>query len=196
MAYALTDASVKKPPAPAAGNRLYRDAAMPGFALRVTAGGHRALVLDYRTKAGRKRRLTIGGWPNWAVGAARIEARRLRRLVDAGGDPQGELEDAREAPELVERFRAEHLPRRHAGTVTDYESMIDRHIRPHFANVKVDAVTHHQRITAAGHSYRANRVTAVVSKLFSLAIKWNMRTDGVNPAKGIEKNVDTTATGT
>jgi integrase len=195
----LTDAGVKKLPPPAAGNRLYRDTAVPGFAIRVTAGGHRAFVLDYRTRAGRKRRFTIGAFPNWTTGAARIKARELKRLVDAGGDPQGELEDARAAPimpELIERFRAEHLTRRRAGTRTDYESMLKRHIEPHFGNVKVDAVTHrdvealHRRLTSDDYPYRANRVVAVLSKLFSLAVKWNMRTDGVNPARGIEKNTE------
>jgi integrase len=73
-------------------------------------------------------------------------------------------------PELVERFRAEHLPRRRPGTRADYESMLELYIRPHFGNVKIDAITHadtealHRRITAAGHPYRANRVMAVLSK--------------------------------
>ena len=40
------------------------------------------------------------------------------------------------------------------------------------------------------HPYRANRVVAVLSRMFSLALRWGMRRDGVNPAKGIEKNVE------
>ena len=46
----------------------------------------------------------------------------------------------------------------------------------------------HQRITKAGHPYRANRVIAVLSKMFALAIRWNMRDD--NPCVGIERNVE------
>ncbi len=199
---ALSDASVKKLKVPAAGNRLYRDATVPGFAIRITANGHRAFVLDYRTKTGRKRRLTLGEFGNWTVGSARIRARELKRQIDGGGDPLGEIEDARSAPtmtELIERFRNEHLPRRRAGTQIDYESMLKRHIEPTFGTMKVDAVTHadieklHRRITGderKGHPYRANRVVALLSKLFSLAVKWNMRLDGTNPCKGIEKNVE------
>ena len=48
----------------------------------------------------------------------------------------------------------------------------------------IDAL--HSKITKAGHPYRANRVIAVASKMFSLAQRWNMRTD--NPCKGIERN--------
>ena len=44
----------------------------------------------------------------------------------------------------------------------------------------------HRRITAAGHLHRANRVAAVLSKMFSLAMRWRMRDD--NPCKGIERN--------
>jgi integrase len=48
----------------------------------------------------------------------------------------------------------------------------------------VDAL--HRKITERGATYTANRVLAVVSKMFSLAIRWRMRTD--NPCKGIERN--------
>ncbi len=43
----------------------------------------------------------------------------------------------------------------------------------------------HRKITKRA-PYRANRTVAVLSKMFSLAIKWQWRTD--NPAKGIERN--------
>jgi hypothetical protein len=38
----LTDAGVKPLPAPAKGNRITYDPALPGFGVRVTAAGHRA----------------------------------------------------------------------------------------------------------------------------------------------------------
>ena len=66
-------------------------------------------------------------------------------------------------------------------------------IRPHFGNhTKVSDVSlqrHrrlHRKITKAGHPRRANTVVAVLSKMFSLAIKWQMRDS--NPCNGIEKN--------
>jgi integrase len=39
-----------------------------------------------------------------------------------------------------------------------------------------------------GNPYRANRVVAVASKMFSLAVRWKMRPD--NPCKGIERNYE------
>jgi integrase len=44
----------------------------------------------------------------------------------------------------------------------------------------------HRQITKAGARYRANRVVALLSKMFALAVRWKMRAD--NPARGIERN--------
>ena len=115
MTQHLTDAIVKHLPAPARNNKIYYDASQAGFGARVTANGHRSFILNYTTRgASRERRYTIGAFPNWSTVAARNEARRLRRLIDNGGDPLGQIEDERSAPnlsDLIERFADEHFPR-------------------------------------------------------------------------------------
>ena len=181
---------------PATGNKVYWDSEVAGFGVRVTANDARSFIMNYRTTAGRERRATIGGWPTWTATDAREEAQRLRRVIDAGGDPLGEVEAIRKAStmnDLADRFEQEHLPRKRPGTAADYRRMLRNHIRPHFGNhAKVTDIvfTHidalHRKITKAGSPRRANTVIAVVSKMFSLAIKWQMRSD--NPCKGIEKN--------
>ena len=72
----LTDAIVKRLPAPAKGNRIYYDSEVTGLGCRVTAAEHRAFVLTYWNRAGRQRRYTLGGFPDWSVVGAREEARR------------------------------------------------------------------------------------------------------------------------
>ena len=57
-----------------------------GFGVRVTAGGARAFVLNYRLR-GREYRYTIGGWPDWSALKAVRTARDLRRRVDRGENP-------------------------------------------------------------------------------------------------------------
>jgi hypothetical protein len=94
----LTDAIVRAKTPPIKGNKIHYDATMSGFGCRVTAAGARAFILNYRTKAGRERRITIGGFPNWTTAAARQEARRLRQEIDRGGDPLADIEDERAAP--------------------------------------------------------------------------------------------------
>src|SRR5262249_41931144 len=54
----------------------------------------------------------------------------------------------------------------------------------------IDIEELHGKITKAGTPIRANRVLALLSKMFSLAIRWEMRTD--NPVKSaVERNPET-----
>jgi integrase len=194
----LTDAAIRRLPTPATGNKVHYDNEVGGFGCRVTAAGARSFVLNYLTKAGRERRITIGACGDWSTTDARAEAKRLRHLVDEGGDPLADLEAEREAPtvaELIDRFEAEHLPRKRPGTTEDYQRMLRVWIRPHFGqHTKVADVEFadidrlHRKITRAGFDHRANRVIAVASKMFALAIKWGMREN--NPVKGIERNLE------
>jgi integrase len=193
----LTDALVKQLSLPATGNRITWDTVVIGLGARVTAAGHRAFVLTYRTRAGRQRRYTIGSVPDWQTTAAREEARKLKRQIDAGGDPLGEIEAERGAPtigDLIQRFIAEHLPRKKPLTRRQHVRMIERHVRPALGQMKVAAVSWsdidalHRRITKSGSPVAANRVIAVVSKMFSLAVRWGLRPD--HPVKGIERNTE------
>jgi integrase len=194
----LTDAAVKRLPLPTKSNQITYDDDVPGFGVRVTAGGARSYVLNYVTRAGRERRFTIGSADDWKATGARDEAKRLRRLIDEGGDPLGDIEDERAAPtvaELIERFVAEHVVRKRPSTGAAYRRALDLHIRPHFgAHLKVADVRFehidalHRKLTKGGSPYQANRCVAVISKMFSLAVRWRMRPD--NPAKGVEKNYE------
>jgi integrase len=187
---------IKKLPVPAKGSKVHYDTEVAGFGIRITANGARSFILNYYTVSGRERRITIGDHREWTLTEARKEALRLRQLISKGGDPAADKRALREAPavaDLCARFEAEHLPRLRASTAAEYRLMISKYIGPHFGvHVKVSEVTFtdidrlHRKITAAGHLYRANRVTSVLSKMFALATRWGMRDD--NPAKGVERN--------
>jgi integrase len=197
MLIRLTDAIVKRLPTPTIGSEITWDTIVTGLGARITAAGYRAFVLTYRTRVGRQRRYTIGSFPDWSVVGAREEARRLKRDIDVGGDPLAEIEAERGAPTvaaLIERFLAEHVSRKRPHTQYDYRGIVERHIAPALGRLKVAEVSYsdidglHRKITQAGHRTQANRVVAVASKMFSLAIRWKMRSD--NPAKGIERNAE------
>ncbi len=82
-----------------------------------------------------------------------------------------------------------------ARSLVDDESMIAQHILPALGRMKVADVRHvhidklHRKITATGARVRANRVIALLSRMFGLAVIWEMRSD--NPVKGIERNPET-----
>ncbi len=193
----LADALIRSLPAPVHGNKITYDAgkdAVRGFGVRVTASGAKSFVLNYRV-AGRERRYTIGAYPAWSVAKAREEAGRLRREVDQGNDPLGAREAGRAAPtvaELCERYLTEHASRKR--TEKDDRSMVERIIRPQLGSRKVASITFadidalHRKATTANGPYAANRLVALLSKMFSLAIRWEMRPD--NPAKGVERNAE------
>jgi len=104
----LTDAEIKRISAPLTGNTVTYDSAVTGLGIRVTAAGHRAFILNYRTRTGKQRRYTIGTFPDWSVTGAREEAKRLKREIDAGGDPLATIESAKAEPtvsELIDRGR-------------------------------------------------------------------------------------------
>jgi integrase len=194
MKQRLTDSTIKALPAPASGNRITYDSELPGFGCRVTAAGARSFVLNYRTTAGRERRITIGQHPAWKIATARDEAKRLRRVVDAGGDPLGEEQAERAAPtvaDLCERYAAEHLPKKRPSSQKDDRGFIKDDILPRLRRLKVADVTFtdidrvHREITKRA-PIRANRCASLLSKMFALAIRWGWRAD--NPCKGIERN--------
>jgi len=171
--------------------------ATKGFALRVTAGGARTWIFAYRARdTGIQRRPRIGAFPKIKAEQARKRAQALAVDVEMGSDPQAERETKRKAAriaELIERFDEEHVSRKRPATQEEYRRVIRLYIKPALGGMRVDDVTTadiealHRSVSKRG-KHQANRVAAVCSKMFALALRWGMRTDGKNPARGIERH--------
>lgn len=191
----LTDAMVRKALPAARGSALLWDSEVKGFCLRVSPGGGKSFMLDYRA-GGRQRRITIGSYPDWSVAAAREAAKAMKREVDLGRDPMGERHEERAAPtvaDLWDRYRLEHLPTKAARSQKDETMMWEQIVLPRFGKMKVAAISHedidalHRDITnIRGTPIRANRTVEVLRKAFNLSIRWKWRTD--NPASGVRRN--------
>jgi integrase len=183
---------------PASGYLLVHDTsskAPPGFAVRVTAKGSKKFVLDYRID-GRRRRYTIGEFGDnaWSVTAAREEASRLRRQVDQGIDPLQKRQERREAPtvdELADEYLTHHaIPNKRHSSVSEDRRLLKHFIRPMLGREKVadvskkDVERAHNRIKRT-KPVRANRMLALLSKMFSLAVEWEWVDR--NPCQGVKK---------
>src|ERR1051325_1001890 len=175
------------------------DTEVKGFGCRVQRGGSKSYIVHYRVGSGRGapiRKLTIGkhGAP-WTPEHARGEARRLLGMVEGGADPAADKIARKAAPlvaDLAERFLAEHAEaKRKASTATEYRRLLDRILLPALGKRKVVDVTRHD-VGKLHHGlraspYQANRVLAVLSKMFNLAERWGLRPDGSNPCRHVEK---------
>jgi integrase len=190
----LTDRDIRDLPVPAKGFTITYDGGpdrLRGFGLCTTAAGAKSFILNY-VVAGRERRMVIGSFPARKVSAAREKAKDLRNQIDDGIDPLLEKVALRAAPtvnELGDRYIADHASKKRTGAGD--EAMIRRHIRPEFGQRKVASIAYrdiellHRKVSKTA-PYAANRVLALLSKMFALSVKWQMRSD--NPCKGVDRN--------
>jgi integrase len=192
MSKRIIQSTIKHLEAPEEGNKIEWDSEIPGFGVRITAGGSVSFILDYRIH-GRQRRYTIGRSPEWSPTAAREEAGELRRLIAKGNDPMEERRQSRSEPTLgdlaTDFLNRYAVPKKRATSLRNDRQMIEGIIRPRLGALRLKAVgrrdieTLHTSLKAT--PYRANRVLALLSKMFSLAIEWKWRTD--NPTKGVPR---------
>lgn len=173
------------------------DDKIKGLGVRVYPTGEKQFVLSYRIK-GRKRLITLGKYGDpLTLDKARDKATKLKSGLLDGKDPLRHRQDERGAPtvkELSDRYLREHAKKnKRRGSYRGDELMLENIIKPRLGTRKVVDITFsdidaiHSAMKAT--PYRANRVVALMSKMFSLASTQWRDLYGLdhNPAKGIEK---------
>lgn len=73
---------------------IYFDDTLPGFGIRLRAGGKRSWLIQYRA-SGRQRRVGLGDTRKVKLKAARAEAERRFAEITLGRDPQAEKQEAK-----------------------------------------------------------------------------------------------------
>lgn len=175
-------------------DRLIFDDEIPRFGLRIMRSGIKSYIIQYRSD-GHTRRYTFGKHGPITPDEARTRARQLLAAVDRGEDPSLARQERRAAPtvaELCARFLSEYVPHRcKPSTQREYRRSVELFIVPKLGSLK--AVDVQRRHISDVHyqlrdiPYQANRTLGVLSKLFNLAEVWDVRSDGSNPCRHVEK---------
>jgi integrase len=172
-----------------------RDTTIPGFLLKVTPTGRKIFMVAYVSRNGQRRKPAIGRFGEITVEQARSIAQDWLADVRKGNDPSAERSAARQAPtvsELFDRFISDYSETRNKpSTVQSNRGYGKTHIIPAIGALKVPDVTRAD-ISAlmkrmANSPTNANRVLAVVRKMFNMAEVWGLRPDGSNPCRHVPK---------
>ena len=192
MAQRITQKLISKlSPAPQ-GNYIEYDSEIPGFGVRITATGVVAFILNYRIH-GRERRYTIGRYPELTATAARERALQLRGRVLDGHDPLEERERDRSEPtlgDLADQYLHEYaVTHKRPTSIRNDCEMIEKIIVPKLGKLRLKSIGKKDieslHASLKSTPYRANRVLALLSKMFTLASQWGLRAD--NPAHGVPR---------
>ena len=188
------------------------DTEIKGFGVKVTPAGRRSYFLYYRARSGQQRRPTIGVHGALTTEQARQIARQWIAEVTLGTDVSASRKSERKAATIADlcnlylRNYAE-LHKKPRSIATD-RANIENHVLPLIGKMRLKDVRRAdiERVLSAireGQTARvlsarprgrrvirggegiANRVVALVSKMFSCAEGWDLVEQ--NPARGIRK---------
>ena len=179
---------------PSARDVFIWDDLIRGFGLRILPSGKRGYLIQYRAN-GRTRRFALGPHGVLTPEQARRRAALLLAQARNGGDPAANRDEAMHSPTMVhlaERYLAQHAhaKKKPSSAATDHRNL-DRHVLPRLGSRRVADLTradigllHHAMRETPG---AANRVLALLSKMFNLAERWGLRPDGTNPCRHVER---------
>ncbi|MGE8128855.1 tyrosine-type recombinase/integrase [Methylobacterium sp. NPDC080182] len=177
------------------------DADVPGFGVKVSSGGARRYVLQYRPTGERgTKRLTLGAVEALSLDEARREARKLLAQALTGADPHAARAKAKAKPtpalrvvDLVDRYLVDCARRQRESTL--YQTTL--HLRRHWAPLhdlaadkvkRADVAAQILILAESSGGVSANRSRAALSAMFT----WGIGTGIVehNPVVGSIKATD------
>jgi integrase len=155
------------------------DDEVKGLAVRVTVTGEKYFCFTGRVNR-RLRRLEIGQCDDWTLVRARDKARATRVAISKGENPFDEaLAGKRESTfgELAALFLEKHIEQKSPRHAAECKRILDRYLLPEWGNWKLSAITRSDvnavldKIADRGAGIMANRVRALLSKMFNFGIK-------------------------
>src|SRR5262245_23777659 len=191
----LNDTTIRSLKPPRAGRVDYFDDATPGLSLRVTFNDVRTWTVFYRDKNGRQKRLTLGRYPAVKLVDARELAREAQRKVAHGGDPVIEKRAARDVlmfGELAKEYIDSHAKPNKRSWQED-ERQLNANLLPKWKNRPAAEISADDLLAVlnakvkAGAPVAANRLRALVSRIFTFGAEQRLVPATANPVIGVKK---------
>lgn len=194
------------------------DTELKGFGLKVSKGGRKTFVCQYRTGGGRSgesRRMSIGAYSSaFPLDKARTEARKILGKAATGEDPAAEkqeLKNRMSVSELCEQYLAYGCGTKKQSTLATDRGRIVRHILPLLGRKTVQDVTRADikrflqdvangktatdektvlrgRAIVRGGKGTATRTVGLLGGIFSYAVDLGIIES--NPVQGIKRFAD------
>ena len=173
---------------------IFWDHELSGFGVRVYPSGAKVYLVQTRS-GGKSRRVTIGRHGVLSAEKARRKAAQVIASIKAGEEPSRSVVASDAGPtivEVAERYMKEHVAVRcKPSTARGCRYTLDNHLLPTLGSQPLAAVGREQ-VAALHYSLHrtptmANRVVALLSRLFNMAEAWGLAPDGGNPCRFVQK---------
>ena len=200
--------------APSLRDTVLWDTEIPGFGCKITPKGTRIYILQY-SQRDRDHRVTIGRHGvEFTAEQAKNEARRLRGVIASGENPALLRSRERSIPTVAElgaRYLEEYArPHKKPSAFAQDLRNLRNHIMPLIGTLQASEIERQDiarlmrdiavgktakdekakfqgRRIVRGGEIAANRVHALLSKMFQLAEDWKFRPAGSNPCRAAKR---------
>lgn len=170
----------------------YWDAELKGFGIVILPSGRRTYCIQYRNHERVLKRYKIGVHGQITTEEARSIAKQRLGQIAQGEDPaeqKKEMHNLASMQDLAHNYFERHGHKKRPKSLKEDKKLLQNIILPALGKIKVQHIKRadieilHKNLQKT--PYQANRTLALLSKMFSLAVAWELRKD--NPVTGIEK---------
>jgi integrase len=162
------------------------------FGVIVLPSGRRTYCIEYRNAERIQKRIKIGVHGHVTAEEARNLAKIQLGQVARGEDVLEQSKQIRKLTlfnELAHDYLERHGKRKRTKSLSEDQRLLKSHILPTLGPLRITKISRREiedlHAHLGEHPYQANRVLALLSKMFSLAMSWGWRED--NPVKRIQK---------
>lgn len=168
------------------------DSELKGFGVVLQPTGRCTYVIQYRNEALIKKQLKLGVHGHLTTEEARELAKKRFASIIHGIDPvedKNAVKSLATFDDLVRDYLERHGQKKRDKSILEDQRLLNTIIVPALGGNKIAHITRREienlHLRLGNTPYQANRVIALLSKMFALAVSWEWRSD--NPTQGISR---------